>query len=112
MSRSYKKPFTKGRHSSWKWDRTNSSRKYRRFVQQKLHHEKYDDIHNRHKIFWDNWNWSPDYISYMGDYKHSVLGPFSIWYIEWRMRKGESYESIVENLIEERRQDYLKSIRK
>ena len=112
MSRSYKKPFTKGRHSSWKWDKTRSARDHRRFVKQKLDHEKYDEIHSRYKIFHDNWNWSPDYYCYMGDYKNPILGSFSQWYIEWKMRDGMSYEEAIEKILEEKRQDYLKSIRK
>lgn len=113
MSRSYKKyPFTKGRHSSWKWDKTFSSRKYRRFVKQCMSHESYDDIHNRHKTFWDNWNWSPDYICYLGDYKHPRLGAFSQWWIEYKMRKGKTYEEVVTELLEERRQQYLECLRK
>lgn len=33
-------------------------------------------------------------------------------YIEWKMRDGMSYEEAVEKILEEKRQDYLKSIRK
>lgn len=113
MSRSYKKPYTKGRHSSWKWDRTRSSRLYRRFVKQKLHHQKYDEIHDNNKIFWNWYNWSPDYICYMGDYKNPTLGAFSHWYIEWQMRRNKcTYEEACNKILEEKRQDYLKAIRK
>lgn len=104
MSRSYKKyPFTKGRHASWKRDRKCSSRKYRRFVSRHIHNATFDDIHNKHKSFWNRWNWSPDYISYFGEYKNPTLR-----YGAWRLMYGDTEAEI----LNDHRQEYLKAMRK
>ena len=60
MSRSYRKtPIWKG--DSHKWDKNQSRRMYRRFEKVMISKERYDDIHDNNKIFWDRWSWSPDY---------------------------------------------------
>lgn len=112
MSRSYKKhPFSKGRDNSWKEHKVRSSRNYRHFVKDRMSHEDYDNIHNNNKVFWDRWNWSPEYRGYFGDDKNPELG-YRVWEYSYEVGKGRDLEEVLEEILQEKREYYKKGLRK
>ncbi len=113
MSRSHKKhPFFKGHRSSWKSDRTRSSRDYRRFIKQMLAHENFDDIHDKHKMFHDKWSWTPDFCFDFFHLKNPKLSSFDQWKIHWEMRKGRDQDEVAAEILKEKKSDYDKWMRK